>query len=143
MTDTFSNDGMTTTSQTTGGLRGRAAQKLQGARGSATGAISSNPLAVLAGGLAVGVVAGALLPRSERERAALDPIGRRLSEGAAAALTAAKDTGKERLNTSILSRDIAQESAKKIFQSAMTAAKGSDTGGQTQAANTPQAPTIA
>ena len=127
-----------------GGLKGRATDKLQGARGSATDAIATNPLAVLAGGLAVGVVAGALIPRSERERSALDPIGRRLSEGAAAALAATKETGKERLTASLFSKDVAQESAQKIIHSAVTAAKeAGSSAGETGSANAPQAPTVA
>lgn len=138
MTDT------NTTGRSTADLRGRATQKIEGARSTATDAIATNPLAVLAGGLAVGVVAGALIPRSEREREVLDPIGRRLSEGAAAALAATKETGKERLTASLFSKDVAQESAQKIFQSAVTAAKeAGSSSGETQTANTPQAPTIA
>jgi hypothetical protein len=137
MTDINNNTG-----STSGGLRGRASERLQGASSTATDVIATNPLAVLAGGLAVGVVAGALLPRSERERRALDPLGRRIAEGATAAFAAAKDTGKERLNASILSKDAATESARQIFQSAVSAAKEANAG-QAQTANTPQAPTIA
>ena len=137
MTDT------NTTGRSAADLRDRATQKVEGARSTAAEAIATNPLAVLAGGLAVGVVAGALIPRGERERAALDPIGRRLSEGAAAALAATKETGKERLTASLFSKDVAQESAQKIFQSAVTAAKEAGSTPEIGSANAPQAPTIA
>ena len=115
---------------TPSGPRGKAAKALKSATSNtadaaqrAVGAIESNPLAVLAGGLAVGIAAGALLPRGERERKALAPVGRRLAEGATAAFAAAKETGKERLNGSILTREAATESARKVLGSALSAAK--------------------
>jgi hypothetical protein len=147
MTDTRYQNSETST----GGARGKAGQKLQGAKSSAgdaaqraAQAIESNPLAVLAGGLAVGIAAGALIPRSERERQALDPVGRRLAEGAVAALAAAKDTGKDRLASSLLNRDVAAESAKQVFGSAVAAAKeatSKPTGAAS--ANAPVAPSVA
>lgn len=90
--------------------------------------LEANPMGVLVGGLAVGIVAGALIPRSEREKAALAPIGKRLAEGATAALAAAKETGKEQLSASVLSKDAAKESARKVFDSAFQAAKGGNAG---------------
>ncbi|WP_326524462.1 hypothetical protein [Sphingomonas sp.] len=85
--------------------------------------LESNPVGVLVGGLAFGLIAGALIPRSEREKDMLKPVGKRLAEGAGAALAAAKETGKEQLSASMLSRDAAREGARKIFDSALTAAK--------------------
>lgn len=86
--------------------------------------LEANPMGVLVGGLAFGLVAGALIPRSNREKKALAPVGKRLAEGAVAALAAAKETGKEQLSASVLSRDAAAESARKVFDSAVQAAKG-------------------
>lgn len=87
--------------------------------------LESNPVGVLVGGLAVGLIAGAVVPRSEREKAALRPMGKRLAEGASAAVAAAKETGKEHLNASLLSADTAKQSARAVFDSALAAAKGS------------------
>lgn len=153
MTDTRTYSDTTADSSNTTGVRAKTGQKLQGVKSSAgdtaqraSQAIETNPLAVLAGGLVAGIAAGALIPRSERERQALAPVGRRLAEGAVAALAAAKDTGKDRLNASILSRDVAAESAKQVFGSALAAAKEATTkpsAGGTAGANTPQAPTVA
>lgn len=86
-------------------------------------AIETNPLGLLAGGLAVGLVAGALVPRSEREKQALDALGRRLAEGAVAAAAAAKQSGKEQLSAALFSRDGAREGVAKVMESAVTAAK--------------------
>lgn len=82
-----------------------------------------NPVGVLVGGLAFGLIAGALIPRSNREKSALKPVGKRLAEGAVAALSAAKETGKEQLSASMLSKDAAKESVRKVFDTALAAAK--------------------
>ena len=127
-----------------------AGEKLQSARSAAgdaasraADAIEANPLAVLAGGLAAGVIAGALIPRTDREREALAPVGRRLAEGAVAAVAAAKTTGKEQLTASILSRDAAKEGARKVFDSALSAAKEtSNKPTAPAAASTPYAPPV-
>lgn len=98
--------------------------------------MEANPVGVLVGGLAVGLIAGAFVPRSEREKTALRPVGKRLAEGAVAAIAAAKETGKEQLSASVLSRDAAKESARKVFDSALSAAKQGQTAatqGQTTA----------
>lgn len=89
--------------------------------------LESNPVGVLVGGLAVGLIAGALIPRSERETRALSSVGKRIAEGATAALTAAKAAGKEQLSANMLTRDAAKEGVRKIFDSAISAAKDSHT----------------
>jgi len=94
---------------------GRAKSAVQG--------LEANPIGLLVGGVAVGLIAGAFVPRSDRERTALRPVGKRLAEGAVAALAAAKETGREQLSTSMLGKDAAKESARKVFDSVVTAAK--------------------
>lgn len=115
-------------------VRARATSRIEDARDAvsdaadrAIDAIEANPLAVLVGGIAVGAVAGALIPRSEREKAALAPIGKRIAEGATAAIAAAKATGKEQLSASVMSKDAAKEGARKVFESALSAAKNPTT----------------
>ena len=71
-----------------------------------------------------GLLAGALIPRSDKEKQALAPLGKRLAEGAGAALAAAKETGKEQLSASMISKDAARDGARRIFDSALQAAKG-------------------
>ncbi len=82
----------------------------------ATEAIESNPLAILAGGLAVGALAGALLPRSDREKELLAPIGKELSARATAATAAAKGAGKSQLEDLGLTKGAAKDQAKSLFQ---------------------------
>ena len=59
--------------------------------------VEANPLVLLAGGIAVGVLAGLAAPRSERETELLAPVGKRLNEGVTAAVAAAKEAGREEL----------------------------------------------
>lgn len=53
-----------------------------------------NPLAIVAGGIAIGAVIGALLPKTQREEELLGTVGKRIAEGATAAAIAVRDTGK-------------------------------------------------
>ncbi|MCC2976701.1 hypothetical protein LK533_08435 [Sphingomonas sp. PL-96] len=85
--------------------------------------IEANPLAVLAGGIAVGAILGALLPKTESEQKVLGPLGKRLSETAIAAAAAAREAGKEQLTSAIPDKDAAKESLKKAFGNVVEAAK--------------------
>jgi hypothetical protein len=60
--------------------------------------IESNPMALVAGGLALGVLIGALLPGSRRERELFGPVGRRINDTAREAAVAARDAGREQLD---------------------------------------------
>ena len=60
--------------------------------------IDANPVAAVIGGLALGAVVGALLPRSEREQALLGSTGKRVTDTARQAFVAAKDAGKSQLD---------------------------------------------
>lgn len=85
--------------------------------------LESNPIGVLVGGLAVGLVAGALVPRGEREKKLLKPVGATLAAGAVAALGAAKDTGKNELSSALKGKDAAKASLKTVLDSVVSAAK--------------------
>jgi len=60
--------------------------------------VQSNPAAAVAGGLAVGALLAALLPRTEREARTLGPLGNRLNEKAREGVRAAKDTGRSKID---------------------------------------------
>lgn len=99
--------------------------------------IESNPLAVLAGGIAVGMLAGALLPRTERETEMLGPVGKRLTQGATAAARAARDAGTAELMANGISRDAARAQVGKLIDGVMTAVKTAGDAATKAAAPTP------
>ena len=113
------------------GLTDRALEATRDAANNAADAISSNPIAAVVGGAAIGVLAGVLIPRSEREAQLLGPIGSKLNEGAVTAAKAARDAGKAELVEAGLSRvnagkqvEKAIEGVAKAFTSAGQAARG-------------------
>lgn len=60
--------------------------------------IDTNPLAAVAGGLALGAVLGALLPRTEREVQALGDMGHKVTDVARDAANTAVETGRQQVN---------------------------------------------
>ncbi len=115
-----------------GGVRKRAIEAYDEARDSvaeagrkANDAIDEAPLIALAGGLAVGVLLAALLPRTESETRVLRPVGDKLTGTAKAAAAAAKDAGKSRLAELGLTREKGAETLRSIFEEASGAAKTS------------------
>jgi ElaB/YqjD/DUF883 family membrane-anchored ribosome-binding protein len=82
-----------------------------------------NPLALLAGGVALGVLIGVLLPRHPKEKELVAPVGKRLADGAKAAVEAAKDSGKAELNQLLPAKDTARETVTHIVERAVGAAK--------------------
>ena len=82
----------------------------------ATDTIDSAPLAVLAGGIAIGALAGALIPRSTREKELLAPVGRQLNQRATAAVAAAREAGKEEFAGLGLTKGAAKHQAKSLLQ---------------------------
>ena len=77
----------------TGGMR----QRASGVGDRLGTSIEGAPLAALAAGVVVGAVAGALLPRTERETEVLGPVGSKIGQAAADAARAARDAGKQEL----------------------------------------------
>jgi hypothetical protein len=74
-------------------VKGRAS----GAGDRLTGTVETSPLAAVAAGVALGAIAGALLPRTDRETEVLGPIGSKIGQAAADAAKAARDAGKQEL----------------------------------------------
>lgn len=88
----------------------------------AADSIETNPLAVLAGGLALGAIAGALIPKSAQEQKVLGPLGKRLSATATAAAAAARDAGKEQLTGALPDKNSAKEQIRSALGSVVQAA---------------------
>jgi hypothetical protein len=99
------------------------AGQTQSRRKQAASQIEKNPLAVVAGGVALGVVLGALIPRPAKEKELLAPVGKRIAEGASAAAAAAKEAGKAEIDAILPAGDAAREQIGKIIGNAFSAAK--------------------
>lgn len=90
------------------------------ARRTAAG-IDGNPVSVLVGSIAVGVLAGTLLPRTQRETEMLGSVGKRLNDTAMAAARAARDAGTAELMAAGISRDAARAQVGKLLDGVVTA----------------------
>ena len=77
--------------------------------------IDANPLGILVGGLAVGVLAGALIPRSAKEKELLAPVGQRLHATARAAADAAKEVAKSELQNRGLTADAGRDQVRSLL----------------------------
>jgi ElaB/YqjD/DUF883 family membrane-anchored ribosome-binding protein len=89
--------------------------------------LESNPLAVLLGGIAIGAIAGALLPRLEKEKELLAPLGEKIGDAARAALDAGKSAGTEALADAGLSSDQIRSQVSKLVEQALKAASEAGT----------------
>ena len=89
--------------------------------------IESNPIGVIVGGLALGALVGAVIPRSRREKELLAPVGKRVGATAAAALVAAKEAGKAELAEIGISRSAAKDQVKSLFDGLIKAASTAGT----------------
>lgn len=87
-----------------------------------------NPLALVAGGVAIGAVVGMLLPRLDKERELLAPVGAKIADRATATIQAAKDAGRAEIEGLIPNRDNAKEKVGALFGNVVEAAKGAARG---------------
>ena len=60
--------------------------------------IEGAPLLALGGGLALGALIAAVLPKTQTEERLMGPLGGRITDGARAAANAAKEASRERLS---------------------------------------------
>ncbi len=80
----------------------------------ATG-IEHNPLAALVGGIALGAIAAALLPRTMREDKTVGSVGKKVRATASEAVKAARATGKDQLDALGVNADAARDQFKDII----------------------------
>lgn len=85
--------------------------------------IQEQPLFALAGGLIVGLVAGLLIPRSEKEREVLKKAGTNLNERAHSAVDAAKAAGQSKLEEKGLTAKSAEDAVRNVVKGIGEAAK--------------------
>ena len=89
--------------------------------------LESNPLAALIGGIAIGAIAGALIPRLAKEKELLAPLGEKIGEAARAALQAGKSAGAEALEDAGLTTDQVRAQVSKLVEQALEAASEAGT----------------
>jgi hypothetical protein len=84
--------------------------------------VEGNPLVALLGGLALGAAIGSLLPRSDKEKAMLAPLGEKIGEAASAAIAAGRAAGAQAYEDSGFSADVLREQVVKLVGQATDAA---------------------
>lgn len=89
--------------------------------GKAAAGIEANPVSALVGGIALGAIAGAFVPRTEQEERLLAPVGQRLNETAHGAIDAAKETAKSEFDVLGLTRDAARGQMSKVLEGVLKA----------------------
>ena len=85
--------------------------------------VDGYPVAALVGGLALGAVVAALLPRTKKEDEILGHIGGELNNRAMEALGAARDAGIAKLDELGISTDAAGQQVGKLIESAAKVAE--------------------
>lgn len=83
------------------------------------------PLLALAGGVALGAVLAALLPRTRTEDKLLGKVGGRITGGARAAADAAKEAGREKLSELNITRDAGAGAVQSLVDGLREAARTS------------------
>ncbi|WBO21260.1 hypothetical protein [Sphingomonas abietis] len=107
--------------------REKARSATEAAKKSAADGLDSNPISALLGGLAIGAVIGALLPRTEREAKVLGTVGEKVRGAAGEAIEAAKGAGRDKLDELGLNRDHAREAMKSLLDGAIAAVGSAST----------------
>jgi ElaB/YqjD/DUF883 family membrane-anchored ribosome-binding protein len=111
----------------TGEIYAGALERASAARRQTASTVDGNPIAALIGGLGIGMLIGALLPRTRRESELLGPYGSQITDRARDAADAARAVGKEKLDDLGFVKDTAQETASKLLDEAKAAASEAGT----------------
>lgn len=85
--------------------------------------IDKNPIAIVAGGIAIGAILGMLIPKSERETKVLGKAGKKVNETAKRAVDAAKAAGKEKVDNLGLNQDALRDQFRDLVSKASEAVK--------------------
>jgi len=95
------------------------------ARSSARESFGKAPLLTLGGGLALGAVIAALLPKTRVEDRVLGKVGGKITDGARTAADAAKEAGREKLAELNITRDAGTSAVQALVDGLREAAKTS------------------
>lgn len=107
--------------------RERAIEAYDSARERARGQMEGSPLLALGGGLALGALIGAFLPRSKVEDRLIGDLGGRIGDSARAAASAAREAGREKLSELNITREAGKGAVQSLIDGIGEAAKS---GGQ-------------
>ena len=113
-----------------GGARERAIEAYDSARERAADAgtkaregVGQAPLLALGGGLALGALLAAILPKTRAEDKLLRPYGEKITDGAKAAAEAAREAGREKLTELNITRDAGTSAVQSLFKGLGDAAR--------------------
>ena len=107
--------------------RERAIDTYDRARDQAADRIETSPLLALGGGLAIGALLAAILPRTRTEEKLLGPVGGRLTDTARTAAEAAREAGREKLAELNITREAGKGAVQSLVDGLTEAARA---GGQ-------------
>jgi hypothetical protein len=110
---------------TTPSARERAIDAYDSARERTRDNIDGSPLLALGGGMALGALIAAFLPKTQTEEKLIGPLGGRISDGARAAASAAKEAGREKLSDLNITRDAGKGAVKSLLDGLSEAARTS------------------
>lgn len=108
--------------ETTSATYERARTRAARGRAYASETLEDNAVAALIGGLALGALVGALLPRSRREAELLSPVGERINETTKRVAGAARDSARDTIESYGLNANAAIEKVDSLFENAAKAA---------------------
>ena len=111
------------TTQSTAAARAKASAAYEKGKGKTSDGIDKNPLAIVLGGLAIGAIVGALLPRTERETKVLGKAGKKLNKKARKMADAAKAAGKDQVESLGLNGDALRLQFRDLVSKAAVAVK--------------------
>ncbi|HEY0629282.1 MAG TPA: hypothetical protein VGD23_08140 [Sphingomicrobium sp.] len=105
--------------------RERAIEAYDSARERAREGVDGAPLLALGGGLALGALLAALLPKTRAEERLLGDVGGRITDSARTAAEAAKEAGREKLAELNITRDAGRGAVQSLVDGITEAAKTS------------------
>ena len=111
------------TTQSTAAARAKASEEYEKGKGKTSDGIDKNPLAIVLGGIAIGAIVGALLPRTERETKVLGKAGKKLNKKARKMAEAAKAAGKDQVESLGLNGDALRLQFRELVSKAAVAVK--------------------
>ena len=111
------------TTQSSAAARAKASDMYEKGKGKTSDGIDKNPLAIVLGGMAIGAIVGALLPRTERETKVLGKAGKKLNKKARKMAEAAKAAGKDQVESLGLNGDALRLQFRELVSKAAVAVK--------------------